>query len=103
METEYLENCRDNNLEGVTDCLSRGIDVNTKYSEKDGGDTGLMVACYWGHPAIVTRLVQEPGLDINCQNKIGRTAAHKASFQVRVVHSHWSRSIRILCSDCLRS
>ena len=39
-----------------------------------------MFACHRGNPAIVSRLVQVPGLDINYQNKDGETAAHLASY-----------------------
>ena len=91
MESEFLENCRDDNLDGVNDCLSHGVDVNTV--DSDGRDTGLMVACYWGHSAIVSRLVQVPGLDINWQNRMGSSAVHKACSQERVEISHWSRYI----------
>ena len=37
--------------------------------------TALMVACNAGNPAIVSRLVQVPGLDINYQDESGGTAA----------------------------
>ena len=30
MEREFIEYCRENNLEGVNDYLSRGVAVNTK-------------------------------------------------------------------------
>ena len=78
MEREFLKHCRLNNLEGVDDCLSRGVDVNTTDTVRPypvgvnsksyfGGNTGLMFACHRGNPAIVARLVQVPGVDINCQ------------------------------------
>ena len=77
MERQFFRHCVDNNLEGVNDCLSRGVDVNTK-----GGLqwTGLMYACEAGNPAIVSRLVQVSGLDINYQNIYGSTAAYLASY-----------------------
>ena len=120
---EFLKFCTDNNLEGVTDCLSRGVDVNTvsedghwsgltvaaheNYTKLleillshpqikinnttndrgagwSGQYTALMFACDAGNPAIVSRLVQVPGLDINYQDeKDGWTAALGASR-----HSH---------------
>ena len=83
----FLNCCRDDNLEGVNECLGRGVNVNTK----DNWGTGLMVACYRGNSAIVSRLVQVPGLDINYQDKKrGFTAAHWASL--------WGRTecVRIL-------
>ena len=42
-----------------------------------------MYACDAGNPAIVFRLVQEPGLDINYQDEGGWTAAHLASERER--------------------
>ena len=72
MQSDFCKHCRSNNLEGVNDCLSwclvSGVDVNT----------GLMVACNYDNPAIVSRLVQVPGLDINYQDENGWTAAHQA-------------------------
>ena len=41
--------------------------------------TALMVACRCGNSAIVTRLVQVPGLDINLQDGCGFTAVHHCS------------------------
>ena len=76
LERLYLKNCKYNNLQGVNRCLSRGVDVNTRYQYTG---TGLMLACESGHPAIVSRLVQVPGLDINYQEaKEGWTAALQA-------------------------
>ena len=46
-------------------------------SERKG--TALMSACSAGNSAIVSRLVQVPGLDINYQNEVGETALHRAS------------------------
>ena len=46
---------------------------------KGGKFTALMTACDAGNPAIVSRLVEVPGLDINYQNERGQTAAHRAS------------------------
>ena len=73
MEREFLQNCQDNNLEGVNDCLSRGVDVNSKedwYGCVLGPKmTALMIACEYGNPTIVSRLVQVPGLDINYQDR----------------------------------
>ena len=38
-----------------------------------------MFACWHGSPAIVSRLVQVPKLDVNFQDENGNTAAHLAS------------------------
>ena len=70
MEREFLEHCRDNNLEGVNDCLKDFYKTLCK---------GLMFAFGRGNSAIVSRLVQVPGLDINYQDEDGDTAAHRAS------------------------
>ena len=99
-EEQFLEHCRRNNLEGVADCLSRGVDVNTLFvdgffsgltiaakenylelleillSHPDikinntttnlcSQWTALMFACDAGNSAIVSRLVEVAGLDIN--------------------------------------
>ena len=78
MESNFLVHCVNSNLEGVNECLSRGVDVNTK----DGyGSTALMFVCRRGNSAIVSRLVQVPGLDINYQDRTGYTAAHLASME----------------------
>ena len=55
--------------------------------------TSLIFACDAGNSAIVSRLVQIPGLDINWQNRMGSSAVHKACSQERVEISHWSRYI----------
>ena len=97
LEFEFLHHCHKDNIEGVTDCLSRGVDVNTV--SEDGLDwsdikfditanyrnqwTGLMVACEFGNSAIVSRLVQVPGLDINYQDEGGITAALQACMKGR--------------------
>ena len=74
--SSLIEYCKENNLKGVEDCLSQGEDVNTVDNKK----TGLMIACEAGHPAIVSRLVEVPGVDIMFPNMFGETAAHYASF-----------------------
>ena len=81
MEQEFLLHCCTDNLEGVTDCLSNGVDVNTT-EECDGQHiSALMIACGLGNPAIVSKLVQVPGLDINYYIENGETAAHFASVE----------------------
>ena len=77
--TKFHKHSLDNNLEGVNDCLSRGVDVNTKARYDECQWTALMVACGACYPAIVSRLLQVPGLDINYQDENGVTAAHLAS------------------------
>ena len=59
------------------------IEVN----KTTGGDAGyeqwtaLMFACRGGNSAIVSRLVQVEGLDINYQDYLGATAAHLVSWR----------------------
>ena len=65
----FLEICRNNQVQAVNDFL--------KDFYKDLW-SGLRAACRHGNSAIVSRLIQEPGLDINYQNEIGWTAAHLA-------------------------
>ena len=99
---EMIRHCQNNNINGVTYFLFRGVDVNTvsedgqwsaltiaaekNYTELleillshsdikinkttkyyDNQWTALMFACDSGNSAIVSRLVQVPGLDINYQ------------------------------------
>ena len=78
---EFIAHCENNNLAGVHDCLSRGVDVNTKDMFEE--TTGLMAACKRGNSAIVSSLVQVPGLDINLQDDVECTAAHWASLKGR--------------------
>ena len=103
LKDKFLQDCWHNNQEGVRDCLSRGVDVNSL--SEDGRWSGLTiatrknylelveiflshpqikidsikyalgVACSRGKSAIVTRLVQVPGLDINFQDE-GVTLQH---------------------------
>ena len=58
------------------------IEVNKTTDAKDSGGFGqwtpLMFACVAGNPAIVSRLVQVEGLDINYQDHYGHTASHRA-------------------------
>ena len=55
-------------MEGVTDCLARGVDVNTT---NEYGRTGLMLACKRGNSAIASILVQVAGLDLNYCTRTG--------------------------------
>lgn len=119
-ELEFLRNCEENNLDGVRDCLSRSVDVNTVSEDGHWSGltiaaeenypelleillshpdieinkttkyhnilldqwTGLMIACEAGNSSIVSRLVEEEGLDINYQDEMfGNTAAHMASYE----------------------
>ena len=87
LSLKFIKYCTNNNLEGVNDCLARGVDVNTKTREDEQVDsslrTGLMFACQHGNAAIVSRLVKVPGLDINYHDEYYQddTAAHLASLE----------------------
>lgn len=72
----FLQCCHDDNLEKLEECLARGVlDINTLSKRKW---TGLIIACSVGNPAIVSRLVEVAGLDIDYQDFFGHTAAHRA-------------------------
>ena len=67
----FIQDCKNNNLKVLKKCLSRGVDVNTT-QESDGKQvSALMVACEAGNSAIVSRLVEVPGLDINYETAEG--------------------------------
>ena len=69
--SEFLDYCKNNHMQEVNDFLKN-------FSKVLG--SGLSAACNNGNSAIVSRLVEVPGLDINYQDeKYGDTAAHRAS------------------------
>ena len=68
LSDEFLKYCRENNLEKVTDCLARGVDVNTV--SVDGCWTALTIACYEGYPELLTILLAQPGIDVNKTVKV---------------------------------
>ena len=55
MEREFVKHCRDNSLEGMNECLSNGVDVNTK--EINSNWTGLMLACLSGSVEVLDLLL----------------------------------------------
>ena len=59
----FIEHCKANNLEGVTDCLSRGVDVNTV--SEDGRWSGLTIAAYKNYPELLEILISHPDIKIN--------------------------------------
>merc|ERR1712062_659495 len=63
LETEFLRNCEENNLNRVTECLSRGVDVNTV--SEDGHWSGLTIAARMNYPALVDILLSHPDIEIN--------------------------------------
>ena len=60
---EFLKYCRENNLAKVSDCLSRGVDVNTV--SEDGHWTALTIAAYENYPELLDLLLEQPGIDVN--------------------------------------
>ena len=60
----------EDNLQGVNDCLNGFFETLCQ---------GLTVACDRGNTAIVSRLVQLPGLDLNYQDVFGYTPAITSS------------------------
>ena len=65
--------CDRGDLEGVRAALGRGEGVN---SVDWRGRTGLMAAVNNKHNSLVQFLLQQPGIDMNCRDRGGRTALH---------------------------
>jgi len=70
-ELEFLQHCHDNNLEGVADCLSRGVDVNTV--SEDGRWSGLTIAATKNYPELLEILLSHPQIKINNTKKHNRS------------------------------
>ena len=62
-QKQFLQHCEDNNLEGVTDCLSRGVDVNTV--SEYGFWSGLTIAAHKNYPELLEILLSHPDIKIN--------------------------------------
>ena len=60
---KFIEHCKDNNLEGVRDCLSRGVDVNTVSG--GGRFSGLRIAVDKNYPELLEILLSHPQIKIN--------------------------------------
>ena len=65
--------------------MSLGVDVNTVNhsdddQDADGEQSALMIACKNGHSAIVSRLIEVEGLDINYEDELGYNAANLACY-----------------------
>ena len=68
--------CLNGKLEEVRAALARGEEVDQRGA---GGYTGLMMAAFSGHEAVVDLLLQQPGLDVNLVSGLDRgTALHVA-------------------------
>ena len=79
---KFIKYCDKNDLAKVNEYLSLGVDVNTvnDIDDHDGKQSALMIACKNGHTAIVTRLVEADGLDINYEDEFGHNAANLAGY-----------------------
>ena len=55
MDQEFIQHCQNNELERVTDCLSRGVDVNTVSG--DGRWSGLTIAAWQENPELLSVLL----------------------------------------------
>jgi len=66
-ELEFLRNCEENNLDGVRDCLSRSVDVNTV--SEDGHWSGLTIAADKNYPELLEILLSHPDIEINNTTK----------------------------------
>ena len=74
MASSVWQLCAEGNLAKVTAALARGEDVNTKSPFED---TGLMFAV--DHNSILTLMLEQPMVDLNCKNICGETALHHAA------------------------
>ena len=63
---QFLQHCNANNLDGVTDCLSRGVDVNTQ--SWNGYWSGLTIAADKNYPDLLDILLAHPDIKINNTN-----------------------------------
>ena len=70
--------------------LKKGEDVNSKDEAKK---TGLMWAMINQHHSIVSLILEQPTVDLNCVDNNGRTALHKAAISGNV------RGLRLLLAD----
>ena len=69
-EKVLIQNCHYNNLHGVRDCLSRGVDVNTV--SEDGEWSGLTIAAEKNYPELLEILLSHPDIKINNTTESGR-------------------------------
>jgi len=78
---EFIQNCRDNKLDGVTDCLSRGVDVNTV--SEDGRWSGLTIAAEKNYPELLEILLSHPDIKIN-----NKTSGHWTALMFAFKHGN---------------
>ena len=70
LRDQFLKNCHKNDLNGVTDCLSRGVDVNTV--SESGDWSGLTIAAYNNNPELLEILLSHPHIKINIKTSCGK-------------------------------
>jgi ankyrin repeat protein len=76
IDKEFLNACKDGDLEKVKQLLERGADVNAK--DEILGETALMWASSNGQKEVVEFLI-EKGADVNAKTRFGNTALMYAS------------------------
>ena len=75
--TPFWKLCLDGNLDGVLEAVTRGENVNS-CSGGDNRNFSLMLAVFNNHNLVVRFLLEQPSLDLNCTNVVGKTALHFA-------------------------
>ena len=63
LKQDFIQHCHDNNLEGVTECLSRGVDVNTV--SEDNCWSGLTISARKNHTMLLEILLSHKDIKIN--------------------------------------
>ena len=63
LESLFIQHCRNNNLERVRICISRGLNVNTV--TEDGCWSGLTIAAEKNYPELLEILLSHPDIEIN--------------------------------------
>ena len=63
MNQKFVRACKNNDLKGVSDCLSRGVDVNTV--SEDGRWSGLTIAAEKNYPELLEILLSHPDIKLN--------------------------------------
>ena len=63
LKDQFLENCHKNDLNGVTDCLSNGVDINTV--SEYGDWSGITIAAIRNYPELLEILLSHPHIKIN--------------------------------------
>ena len=65
LKDQFIQHCLDNNLEDVTDCLSRGVDVNTVSKAGFSSWSGLTIEAKKNYPELLEILLSHPHIEIN--------------------------------------